>query len=166
MSVAIRQARAEDLPAVHAMMRDFAEHLNAIDEPEEVSAEAIARIDGFAFGPDAFATILVAEAAGAGLAEPAGYLTYFWGLSMEGVAPALFVGDLYVAAAHRGGGVGRALMARAREIAAARGAEQVNWTVWRKNTAAQAFYDRIGGRVYEEEILMTLAVDAGEEAGP
>ncbi len=111
----------------------------------------IARIGPLAFGPGAPCTILVSEIDG----RPAGYLTYFWGLSMEAAGRALFVGDLFVSARHRRLGMGRALMERARAIAIEAGAEQVNWTVWRKNRAAQAFYQNLGARYYDEELLMT-----------
>lgn len=155
MSLAVRPATPDDLPAIRAMMRAFAEELNAIDEPEEVSDAAIARIADLAFGARPVCTLLIAELQSA----PAGYLSYFWGLSMEGVAPALFVGDLYVAPDARRREVGRRLMAEAREIARAAGSEQVNWTVWRKNTTAQRFYAAIGARPYAEEILMTWPVE-------
>jgi GNAT superfamily N-acetyltransferase len=155
MSLVIRAATKADLPAVKAMMRAFVDDLNAIDEPEEVPDEAIGRIDRLAFGQGAPCKILLCEQHG----QPAGYLTYFWGMSMEGVAPALFVADLFVTHTHRRAGVGRALMRMARTIAADAGANQVNWTVWRKNTAAQAFYRQLGARPFDEEILMTWPVD-------
>lgn len=151
MSVAIRPATLDDLPVIKAMMREFVDYLNAIDEPEDVPDEEIAHIESMAFGDAAPCRILIAQLDG----NTAGYLTYFWGMSMDGVAPALFVGDLFIKAEHRKRQVGRDLMEHARAIALAAGATQVNWTVWRKNRAAQAFYRSIGAREYSEEILMT-----------
>jgi GNAT superfamily N-acetyltransferase len=159
MTVRIRPAKPEDLAAIKALLREFAAYLNAIDEPEPVLEEEIGRIEQLAFGPEAVCTILIAEADG----EVAGHLSYFWGLSMEGVAPALFVGDLFVRDRFRGRGLGRMFMQRAREIARTRGANQVLWTVWRKNAAAQDFYRRLGARSYDEEILTTWPVDPDQE---
>jgi GNAT superfamily N-acetyltransferase len=156
MTVQIRPAKPADLAAIKALLREFAAYLNAIDEPEPVIDEEIDRIARLAFGPEAVCTMLLAEADGA----VAGHLSYFWGLSMEGVAPALFVGDLFVRDGYRGLGIGRLLMQHAREMARARGANQVNWTVWSKNTAAQAFYARLGARTYDEEVLMTWPASA------
>ena len=163
MSRVIRAATLADLPAIKAMMRAFIDELNAIDEPEDVPDEAIDRIEELAFGAVSPCTILLCEHHG----RPAGYLTYFWGMSMEGVSLALFVGDLFVAKGHRQSGVGRALMQGARTIAADAGANQVNWTVWRKNAAALAFYRCLGARPYDEEILMTWPADpVAAKAGP
>jgi GNAT superfamily N-acetyltransferase len=54
-------------------------------------------------------------------------------------------------------------MQHVRDLARARGANQVLWTVWRKNAAAQAFYERLGARPYDEEVLMTWPIDPDGE---
>ncbi len=159
MTLRIRQASAADLTDIKLLLRESAEYLNAIDEPEPVLDEEIDRIEQLAFGPGAVCTVLIAEADG----KVAGHLSYFWGLSMEGVAPALFVGDLYVRGGYRGQGIGRMLMQHVREIAQARGANQVLWTVWGKNGAAQAFYRRLGARNYDEEVLMTWPASPAQD---
>jgi GNAT superfamily N-acetyltransferase len=159
MTVHVRAAVPADLANIKSLLREFAEYLNAIDEPEPILDEEIDRIERLAFGSGAVCTILIAETDG----KIAGHLSYFWGLSMEGVAPALFVGDLFVRDSCRGQGVGRTLMQHAREIAEARGANQVLWTVWRKNEAAQAFYRQLGARIYDEEVLMTWSASPAQE---
>jgi GNAT superfamily N-acetyltransferase len=159
MTVQIRPARPADLAIIKALLREFAAYLNAIDEPEPVDDEEIDRIEQLAFGPEAVCTMLIAEADGA----IAGHLSYFWGLSMEGVARALFVGDLFVRDGLRGRGIGRLLMEHVRDLARARGANQVLWTVWSKNAAAQDFYRRLGARTYDEEVLMTWPVTNDHE---
>lgn len=159
MTFRIRLAVPADLADIKLLLREFAEYLNAIDEPEPILDEDIDRIERLAFGPGAVCTVLIAETDG----KIAGHLSYFWGLSMEGVASALFVGDLYVRGSCRGQGIGRMLMQHAREIAEARGANQVLWTVWRKNKAAQAFYRQLGARNYDEEVLMTWPASPAQE---
>jgi diamine N-acetyltransferase len=159
MTVHIRPARPADLPEIKLLLRESAEHLNAIDEPERILDEDIDRIEQLAFGPGAVCTVLIAERDG----KVSGHLSYFWGLSKEGVAPALFVGDLYVRSSCRGQGIGRMLMQHAREIARSRSANQVIWTVWRKNLPAQAFYRQLGARPYDEEVLMTWPIFPAQE---
>jgi GNAT superfamily N-acetyltransferase len=109
----IRTALERDLPCIKALMREFSDYLNAIDEPEEVPDEIIDRIGPIVFGPNSPCTMLVAEDGD----QVMGFLTYFWGLSMEGVGLAVFVGDLFVSAPYRRIGVGRTLMERTRVIA-------------------------------------------------
>ena len=150
-SVIIRPATPDDLLELKAALRESVEYLNAIAEPEPVPDEEIDRIEQLAFGPDRKCTIIVAESDGA----IAGHLAYFWGLSMEGISPTIFVGDLYVRKNHRRKGVGRQLMQHVRDLAQSGGANQVVWTVWRENVEAQQFYQHLGARPYEEEILLT-----------
>jgi GNAT superfamily N-acetyltransferase len=159
MAVQIRPADPADLTVIKMLLRESAEQLNAIGEPEPILDEEIDRIEQLAFGPGAVCTVLLAEVED----NVAGHLSYFWGLSMEGVALALFVGDLYVRGRYRRQGVGRTLMEQAREIAEARGANQVIWTVWRKNAAAHAFYRQLGARNYDEEVLMTWPASPAQE---
>jgi GNAT superfamily N-acetyltransferase len=154
VTIRIRPATPSDLTGIKLLLREFGEYLNAIDDPEPILDDEINRIEQLAFGSTAVCTILVAEADGA----VAGLLCHSWGLAMEGVAPALFVGNVYIRDSHRGQGMGRMLMEHVREIARARGASQVIWTVWRKNLAAQAFYKQLGASNYESEILMCWPV--------
>jgi GNAT superfamily N-acetyltransferase len=150
--LSIRPAERADLPVIKTMMREFVDHLNAIDpdDPSDISDAQIARIEDLILGRDAPCRTILCEWNG----EPAGYLTYFWGMAMEGTGFALFVGDLYVTKRARRAGVGRALMQESRRIAEERGALQIFWTVWRKNTGAIRFYEALGARPYAEEILM------------
>ncbi len=161
MTTTVRLAVEADIPAIKAMMREFVDYLNAIDEPEDVPDEVLDRIGPMAFGPNKRCTALIAEVDG----KPAGYLLYFIGVFTDPMTPVLFVADLFVSESIRRGNVGSALMFRAREIAREQAANQVVWTVWRKNPKAVEFYKALGARVFEEEILMTWPVEAVETAG-
>ena len=73
---------------------------------------------------------------------------------MDDGAPALWVSDLYVAEEGRGAGLGRTLMDAAQAAVRARGGRRVVFTVWDKNAAARAFYDRLGVGPVKGEILL------------
>jgi GNAT superfamily N-acetyltransferase len=139
------------------MIREFADYLNAIDEPEEPDQAAIDRIAGAAFGRKPLCRILIAEAGG----RTAGYLVYFIGLDMDLVRPAAHVIDLFVRAPHRRRGAGRALMEAVARIVERQGGSTLFWTVWRKNPKALAFYRHLGARPWDEEILMRWALPGG-----
>lgn len=61
-------------------------------------------------------------------------------------AAAIFLDDLFVSPAVRGGGVGRALIARLHDIARDEGLLEVRWITSYDNTDAQRLYDRIALR--------------------
>jgi GNAT superfamily N-acetyltransferase len=75
---------------------------------------------------------------------PAGFV------SLSGFFPAfdftwgLLLKDIYVAEAHRGAGVGRALMTEAMRFATEGRYTRVDWTTDGTNGRAQAFYERLG----------------------
>lgn len=54
-----------------------------------------------------------------------------------------YLEDLFVAPGTRGGGVGRALIARVREQAASAGAAKVYWLTQDTNATARALYDEV-----------------------
>ena len=59
-------------------------------------------------------------------------------------APLHVLYDLYVAPANRRGGVARALMVAAQDLARARGARKLELSTARTNLAAQALYESLG----------------------
>ena len=151
--VVIRAAQESDVNALAAMNREFEEYLNALaDAPIDtvippINAEAFRR-DGF--GQDAWFSGLLAERDG----RPLGYLLYHFGYWSDAAAGALFVADLFVRVEARRQGVGKKLMAKAAQILRDRGGTAMLWSVWDRNSAAQAFYERLGATPIKEERLM------------
>ena len=73
-----------------------------------------------------------------------GYACLYWHLSSLAAAETVLMNDLYVDAAARGKGVGRALIDAAAEIARSRGAHSLEWSTAPDNDTAQRLYDSTG----------------------
>ena len=141
------------VPGIASLAAEFAQYLRGLGDTSEfrLNAEALAR-DGF--GPRPAFDGIVAEMAGAVV----GYLLYHDGYDTDAAVRLLMVVDLFVTPAVRGQGIGAALMREAKAIAASREAKLLAWTVYRKNTDALRFYERIGGRYVEDLHLMAMDV--------
>jgi GNAT superfamily N-acetyltransferase len=74
--------------------------------------------------------------------------------------PFLYLEDLVVAEAARGGGVGEALMAALAREAVSRGALRLEWSVLDWNVDAIRFYERLGARHPAEWIKYALEDEA------
>jgi GNAT superfamily N-acetyltransferase len=59
---------------------------------------------------------------------------------------AMFLDDLITSSAHRGGGVGRALIDTIRTLAVAEGCNVLHWTTAFDNHTAQRLYDQVAAR--------------------
>lgn len=85
----------------------------------------------------------------------------------------VYLEDLFVEEAYRGGGTGRALMARLAALCEERGYERLSWHCRDTNEGGLAFYERLGAaRVdplvlhrLEGEALSALAAQAPADAG-
>ncbi len=133
----MRPARPEDVPRIWELLIDFA----AFERLGHLATGTPERLARHLFG-DAWPRVecLVAEAAG-GIA---GYALFFGCLSSFPCAPVLWLEDLYVAAPHRGLGLGRALLAEVARVALERGCPRVGWAVLDWNEPAMEFYRRLG----------------------
>ncbi|MGH2764767.1 MAG: GNAT family N-acetyltransferase [Actinomycetota bacterium] len=131
----VRQARPEDWPAV-------AELLAQLGRPDvrETADEDAARDLFQAYLAREDVAALVAEEGGAVI----GFLDLEFRVRLNFTAPQAWIPDMVVAEDSRSGGVGRALMARAEELARLRGCwgMELESATWRDR--AHAFYVREG----------------------
>jgi GNAT superfamily N-acetyltransferase len=65
--------------------------------------------------------------------------------------------ELYVAAAHRSGGVGKAIMAWVARYAAQRGCGRIDWPVKAGNARGIAFYKELGAQQVTERLSFRLS---------
>jgi ribosomal protein S18 acetylase RimI-like enzyme len=143
--IAIRRARPADAPALLALVAA----LNR-DQGDPDDLLTAARLVEDVIG-SATTIAMVAEAGGALVGYATAHPTYETGHAERG----LYVGDLFVAPAHRRRGVARALLAAVARAGHAQGARHLWLTAKADNAAAHAFYRRLGSR---GESVMAFAV--------
>jgi GNAT superfamily N-acetyltransferase len=76
--------------------------------------------------------------------QPIGYACLYWHFSSLVPAETVLMNDLYVVAAERGRGTGRALIEASAEVARERGAHQLQWVTAPDNETARRLYDTTG----------------------
>jgi GNAT superfamily N-acetyltransferase len=135
----LRPATPEDLPAIVALIRELAvferlEHLVVVT-PESLRPHL--------FGARPVAEAVVGEVHGRVVA----FALFFTNFSTFLGQPGLYLEDLYVQPAHRGSGLGKALLAHLGALAVERGCGRFEWSVLDWNANAIRFYERMGATV-------------------
>ena len=135
-AVVVREANETDVESLFELIIAIAEHHNQ-REFVRTSVSTL-REDGFGLNPR-FGAIL-AEADG----QLVGYASFTWNYSIWLGSAFMNIDDVYVSEAHRGLGIGEALMLKARQVCRAQGHNRVRWEVQPDNAAAIRFYERLG----------------------
>jgi GNAT superfamily N-acetyltransferase len=138
VTVQIRFGEPADVPVIAELIRGLARYEKLEHEvtmTEQLLAENL-------FGPRRYAETLLAEEAG----TPVGFALFFHNFSTFLARPGIYLEDLFVVPELRGGGVGRALLARLAQIAVERGCGRLEWSVLDWNRDAIGFYERLGAR--------------------
>ena len=130
---ALRAATRADLPAIVGLIGELAvfeklEHLVVVT-PESLATHL--------FGERPVAEAVVAEVGGAVVA----FALFFTNFSTFLGRPGLYLEDLYVQPAHRGAGIGKALLQHLGALALARGCGRFEWSVLDWNADAIRFYE-------------------------
>lgn len=150
--ITIRIADPQDAETVHAMIFALARTLG--DERKVVSS--VEDLIEHGFSRQSAFEVLLAELD----EKPVGICLFFYSFSTWLGALGVYIQDLYVSDEARGTGIGRMLVAETAKIAAGRGANHLRLTVDIKNTRAHAFYDSIGMRVRDDELIYQASGDA------
>ncbi len=139
----IRDAVSDDIPMLHRMMHELAEHDGLMDFFR--ATEDSLRRDGF--GEPRRFRALIAEVDG----ETAGYVRFDEGYSPFTGRGGLEVDDVYVRERFRRRGIGKAMMLRLRELALERGFN-LRWEMEFENHRARAFYEGLGATTRPKRI--------------
>ena len=131
--MSVRLALAEDAGAIGRLLHDFnVEYAEATPGPEALAK----RIRELLEGGDT--VVLLAGPGPDGLAVMRFRLS-IWGRGLE-----CYLAELYVAPAHRGQGLGRALMNETIALARRRGADYIDLNTAETDVAARALYESLG----------------------
>ncbi len=138
----LRPARPEDLSAIVSLITELAvfeklEHLVVV-KPESLRPHL--------FGPRPVAESVVGEVGG----QVVAFALFFTNFSTFLGQPGLYLEDLYVQPAHRGTGLGKALLKHLGTLAVERGCGRFEWSVLDWNQRAIDFYEAMGATVMPE----------------
>ncbi|MFD4833626.1 GNAT family N-acetyltransferase [Streptomyces uncialis] len=140
----IRTAVPDDVPVIHAMVRELAEYEKALHEVR--ATEEQLRTALFGDHPAAFAH--VAQDAETG--EAIGFALWFLNFSTWRGVHGIYLEDLYVRPERRGGGHGKALLTELARICVDRGYERLEWSVLDWNKPSIDFYRSLGATPQDE----------------
>jgi len=150
----IRPARPEDVGVLLELFGALAEYEH-LEHEMRATAEQLSEA---LFGEHPAAEALIAEVG----SETAGYALYFPTFSSFLATQGVWLEDLFVRPAHRGAGVGRALLAAVAARTRERGGSRMEWAALDWNELALGFYRGLGARTMGEWITHRLHGDALE----
>jgi len=150
----IRIATPDDVPVIHALVRELAEY-EKVPQAAKATPEQL-REALFGARPAAFAHVAVDDSTG----EAVGFALWFLNFSTWTGVQGIYLEDLYVRPEARGGGHGRALLVELARLCAERGYERLEWAVLNWNRPAIGFYESLGARPQDEWTVYRLTDEA------
>jgi GNAT superfamily N-acetyltransferase len=148
----LRPAAPADCPAIVGLIRELA----AFEQLEHLVVVTPAALEPHLFGPRPAAECLVAEVDGHIVA----FALFFTNFSTFLGQPGLYLEDLYVQPAHRGTGLGKALLRQLGALAVERGCGRFEWSVLDWNENAIRFYEQMGATVMPDWRICRVTGDA------
>lgn len=149
--LSIDPAAEPDVPLLLRFIRALAVY-------EKLEHEVTATEEGLRrtlFGEKRYAEALIARLDG----EPVGFALFFHNYSTFVGKPGLYLEDLFVEPAHRGKGIGKALLRRLAAIALERDCGRMEWAVLDWNAPSIAFYRALGAVPMDDWTVFRLAGD-------
>jgi len=136
------------VPDLLRLIRGLAEY----EKLAHMAAGTQPLLEASLFGPRPAAEALVAERAGAAV----GFALFFTTFSTFLCKPGLYLEDVFVEPAHRGAGIGKALLVRLAQLARERGCGRLEWRVLDWNQPSIDFYKSLGASLMPEWILVRM----------
>ncbi len=150
-NVLLRAAELRDVQSIVSLIRELAE-FEKLTHLLQVTPE---KLRPHLFGEKPVAEAMVAELGG----EVVAFALYFTNFSTFLAQPGLYLEDLYVQPAHRGKGIGEAMLTRLGKLAAERNYGRFEWSVLDWNENAIRFYERMGATVMPDWRICRIAGD-------
>ena len=148
----LRPAEPRDVPAIVGLITELAEFEN-LTHLLRVTPETL---HPHLFGDKPVVEAMVGEVGG----EVVAFALFFTNFSTFLAKPGLYLEDLYVQRAHRGSGLGKALLTRLGQIAVERGYGRFEWSVLDWNENAIRFYEKMGATVMPDWRICRVTGDA------
>jgi GNAT superfamily N-acetyltransferase len=148
----LRAAAPRDVPAIVGLIRELAD-FEQLGHLVQTTPEAL---ELHLFGERPVAEAVVAESAGSVVA----FALFFTNFSTFLARPGLYLEDLFVQPAHRGSGIGQALLEHLGALAVQRGCGRFEWSVLDWNENAIGFYQRMGATVMPDWRICRISGDA------
>ncbi len=142
MALVIRQAEKKDVPALYHLMNGYIVDFYQREQPSE---EALTGLILHLLDQPASGLQFVAEVEG----ELVGFATLYNTFSTLSVKKAAILNDLFVAEPARGKKVGEKLFEHCVRYIRENDYAYMSWETAHDNTAAQALYDKMGGKKSE-----------------
>ena len=151
----IDSATEADIPVILHFIRELA----AYEKMSHLMVATEAHILEHVFGPNPAAQVIIAYWD----SVPVGFALYLRNFSTFLGQVGIYLEDLFVEPAHRGKGVGKALLARLAKIALDRGYGRLEWAVLDWNTPSIEFYRSLGAVGLDEWTAFRLSGKALEK---
>lgn len=148
----IEPAREGDVAVILGFIRKLAEYeklSHQVTATEELLRETL-------FGGRRVAEVLIAYLAN----EPAGFALFFHNFSTFLGRPGIYLEDLFVEPAHRGKGIGKALLVELARIAKERQCGRLEWSVLDWNQPAIDFYRGLGAVALDDWTIFRVTGEA------
>ena len=148
MALSIQPAGRGDAGLVLALIRELAEYerlLHEVDATEDAIRAAL-----FGDHPRAFAEIAAWDG------EPAGFALWFYNFSTFRGRHGIYLEDLFVRPAHRGRGIGKALLRHLAQRCIEEGLPRLEWWVLDWNEPALRLYRSLGAVAMDEWTVQRL----------
>jgi GNAT superfamily N-acetyltransferase len=153
----LRAAEPRDVVAIVGLIRELAE-FEKLAHLVQVTPRSL---HPHLFGERPAAEALVAEVGGRVVA----FALFFTNFSTFLGKPGLYLEDLYVQPAHRGRGIGAALLRHLAALARQRDCGRFEWSVLDWNTDAIRIYERMGATLLPEWRICRVTGDALRDFG-
>jgi GNAT superfamily N-acetyltransferase len=137
-SFTLRPAQPSDTAAVLRLVRGLAEYERLLQEVTATETE----LHDVLFGPLPQAHAVLADVGG----EPVGLALFYYTLNTFRLQRNIFLEDLFVEPAHRGSGIGLALMRYLARRAMDENCGRIEWRVLNWNQPSIDFYRQIGAQ--------------------
>jgi GNAT superfamily N-acetyltransferase len=152
VNLTIRAGCSDDAALVLGFVRELAEYeqlSHEVDATEALIADAL-------FGAQPRVYCDIAECDG----EPVGFSLWFLNFSSFRGRHGIYLEDLFVRPAHRGHGIGKALMATLAKRCVEKGWTRFEWSVLDWNAPSIAFYKSIGGTLMNDWTICRISGNA------